>query len=270
MEGLKELEEAQRLALAGNADDAEKAFSALAKAGSTPAAAALSTLYAYVGDWERVLGHAQKAIADPEGTYTFNVYSDVIRLAARAARETRQWSLLSEAVGEALLHFVEVDDEIGLVDELEDLREYLDLADPNRVFPTVSEPEIGALEEFREAVREATADDGQFDSPEERSEHLYSLAAVYEVEEGALELFDRGEPVPPDFEAAVFLAGALASAVRYDEAWNVVERALLEWMPVEVSQLAPVEFLTHPTLQLVMAPDRCGRILHTPRGSAGQ
>lgn len=267
MARLSKLGAAQRLALQGKVREAREAYAALLPK-ETAAHAALAEIAAWRGDWSAALEQALIPLADPLSDGTYNVYSDMIRIAARAAAETGRWARLEETTVAALTRLADAGDDDGLADDLETLRDYARDADPAAGFlMPADDPEEA---EFREALAEVDAGDGtQFGNAMERADHVYGLASVYEFPPGAVELYDRGEVLSGIFDNVEFLAVALAEAGRAVEAWDVIARGLPSWFPVEETQIAPILPITHPALAPLATPERCAAILATPRGDQG-
>ncbi|NYI95220.1 hypothetical protein HNR12_001497 [Streptomonospora nanhaiensis] len=80
-------------------------------------------------------------------------------------------------------------------------------------------------------------------------------------------LAGRELPEPPEFEAALAAARALAAEGDTDAAWAAIEAALPAWYPVEENRIAPVVLLVDPALREVVTPRRARSVVYTPRGA---
>ncbi|GLU47077.1 SMI1/KNR4 family protein [Nocardiopsis ansamitocini] len=79
-------------------------------------------------------------------------------------------------------------------------------------------------------------------------------------------LADHRLPEPPAFERALDTARELASAGATDDAWTVIQEALVGWYPLSPNRIAPVVLLTDPALRQVVTPERAREVVFTPRG----
>ena len=89
---------ARRAALRGEAAEALAVLLQSASAGDASAAASAAELLAYLDRWPEVIANVGALIANPFAVYAGNVFDDMVRLLARAARETGRWGE-AEAVG---------------------------------------------------------------------------------------------------------------------------------------------------------------------------
>ena len=263
------LEAAQQLALKGDIDGARKSLQSLADAGDGAACAALAEIAAFTGDWPAVLRHVALALSRPGDLYSLNVYEDLAMLAARAGKELGAWESLGD-IARAAKEVLPVEGDES-TEAWIGIAENLARASKRKSAKALLTPPVLAAE-----TRKAKFDSGlqglddpkmkkRYPSPTARGNYLYALARGLDFPQGAIQQWDRSALPPSDYEAAEFMASALASAGRSDEAWRIVEGSVPNWWPVSLSQVAPVGLLTDPSLASLMNAEHCATVLRTPR-----
>ena len=95
------LEQARRAALRGEVDPALAALRALAATGDDGASASLAELLAFRGEWEELIAHAGRLVANPGAVFSGDVFDDMVRLLGRAGHETGEWRRIGEAADAA-------------------------------------------------------------------------------------------------------------------------------------------------------------------------
>lgn len=267
MARMNPIERAQQLALRGEVDAAVSAFEAGLESDQPHAAAALAEIAAYRGQWDEVIVQTARVLTQPGAIETLNVFEDMVALAARAARETGKWPVITRAAEAAQ----------AALTGAENLTNYADAAARLALWgagrgtggPIVAPelPQDEAKRSFDQAVEQMNRKKKKFASAAARADHLFALAHAYGFRAGAVDIFDaeRGA-LPTLFDNVIFLAASLTRRQRVDEAWRAVSGALPRWWPVEVSQVAPVVLLTDASLSVLMTPERCASVLQQPRG----
>ncbi|HEY6556221.1 MAG TPA: hypothetical protein VI072_03070 [Polyangiaceae bacterium] len=272
---------AQQTALQGDVDGAVQQLSTLFEGGDPAAAASLAQIEAFRGQWSEMLRHASAFMRKPSAAHTGNVVTETVNLMALAAIQAGDWAdIHAEAVAirkhllgdKQLKQYASGDDPSGL-DQL------IDFAKSKGQSPYVWD--WGNYSELDAEERAAKVDavifdkvaqhkkKKLFDDDADRRRHFFALASKFGSHRTAVRLFDEdgvGDLIT--FDPIAFAASALARAGRSDDAWQVVERAVRIWWPVDVAQVAPVDLLTDEGLRPLMTPDRCEWVLRTPRGPA--
>lgn len=265
MAKLTPIQVAQRYALRGDIKSAMTELNSLQVAGDVGANASLAELAAYRANWKEVLKHIKIVFETPSALSTFNVYQDMVMLAARAGMELGDWEGVRKLAefASAKLTTKEAD-----AAHVEAIRQLADFAARNGTgtYAADDESEDQRKVRFEVGLAKLAKKKKKFRRPEDRLDHLFGLARVYRYYPGAVELHDQERELPDLFDNVVFLASALARCDRVDEAWTAIRSKLQRWWPVEDTQIAPVVLLTDEALRTVMIPERCDEVMCTARG----
>lgn len=268
MAKLTRKEIAQRFALQGNTEAALAELFALRSSGDVGASASLAEIAAYKGKWKEVLQYVEVVFGTPSSLYTQNVYQDMTMLVARAGTELSEWAEVRRLAKFALSKLTKRDEA-----KVATIRELANFAQRTGKGRYVAEDEC---EERRKANFEAALDklskskEKRFKIPDERRNHLFALARACDYYPGAVAMYDQEKALPFIFDNVVFAASGLARDGRTEEAWRAIRSTLHLWWPVEVTQIAPIVFLTDEAIKVLMTPERCEEILRAPRGPGAQ
>jgi hypothetical protein len=129
----------------------------------------------------------------------------------------------------------------------------------------VGEVEPAKLAEYELWLARARSDKTFRGRPIDLLQHAFKVARNKCLEDEVLRLW-ADPALPRSFAEAVCVARWHAFRGRQDEAWSAVEPNFRSWWPVFYYQVAPVELLLDRWLEPLLTPERCERILVTPRG----
>jgi hypothetical protein len=123
-----------------------------------------------------------------------------------------------------------------------------------------------AREKYEQAVRDAVGGKRFRDKPRELGAHCFALAVAFGIDDEILARWDAANDRLL-FDQAVEVARVLARRGESPRAWAVIEERLARWFPVDPAQVAPVALLLDPWISPLLTPERCARVLATPRGA---
>lgn len=271
---------ARKFALSGEFENAIPIFEQIADEEEESANASLAEIYGFLFDWEKCLNNAGKFIANPNATYAGNVFDDAIRLLGRAADETNHWNRVEDFCNKAIKR-IEIEDyqtwqRNRYIKILKNLKNYAEREGkpPHelvRIFGIQTEFDKLSSEEnqaqYNNAV-EATSSlrpdlTGKY---EETIRHKIALAILFNQTDEATKLFLANQNLQIyDFE---FLAPIFKYLIKIGErktAWQAIKDKVPFWIPVDITQIAPVSLLTDEDLKIIINAERSLRILKTPR-----
>lgn len=287
------VKKAQAAARSGQTELALEALETFAKKGDDGAAASLAELYAFLGEWDKVIVNAGRLIANPGAVYPGNIFNDMIQLLGRAGHRSSEWTRVIELVEFAskanASRFAELrktqNDErrerVITNQEVRNEKIFRNLIDyakrqgepPHELLAIFGVR--GCMDEMNEQERRAWYDNAvksaeslsqlKMNVPA-RMEHFFSLAKGI-LEDEALRLFEmHGKSFVMAWQAAEYVAPIYVHRGNAEAAWTAIESNLNKWWPVGHSQVAPVVLLTNEYLETLMTPERCEVVLSTPRG----
>lgn len=288
---------AQAAARGGQTALALESLESFAANGDDAAAASLAELYAFLGQWDKVISNAGRLIANPRAVYAGNVFDDMIQLLGRAGHRSKNWARIIEVVEAAskanALRFEklrrETKDKIqkGIYDQGEDRNEKIfrnliqyskrQGKQPHELLAIFGVR--GCMDDMNEQERRAWYENAtkNVDSirpdlkknPSAKMEHFFSLAKGV-LEDEALKLYEaHGKNFGMAWQAAEYIAPIYVRRGNPDAAWRVIESKLKHWWPVDNAQVAPLVLLTNEHLEYLMTPEHCQLVLSTPRGPEG-
>lgn len=270
---------ARKLVLSGDYQSALPKLELLAQEIAAPHAT-LAEIRGFLFDWEAALEHAGTFIASPLAAYVDNVFTDMIELSGRAARETKNWAMLHnlcesaiEAIGQQ--HVGHARERYLII--LENLKKYAEREGtaPHelvRVFGYQSDIDRMSEQRKRTLFEQAVAATDTLrpdliNRPAARLQHQMSLAFIYEQWDTALTLYEDNQHPPYHLEYISPLIKYMARKGQKDKARAMVEHPWPQWIPVDRVQVAPVFLLTAKELENVADADLCQQILQSPRGN---
>jgi hypothetical protein len=288
---------AQAAARSGQTELALESLETFAAKGDDSAAASLAELYAFLGQWDKVIANAGRLIANPEAVYAGNVFNDMIQLLGRAGHRSGVWPRVVEVVEAASKANAR-----RFADQRRDAKDKIhrdilkNSAERNeKVFRNLIEyarrqgkpphellaifgVRIG-MDDRSEQERKAWYEDAMkiADSirpdlktnPQAKMEHFFSLAKGT-LEDEALRLYEaHGKGFLMAWQAAEYVAPIYVRRGDPAAAWAAIESNLKNWWPVDHAQVAPLVLLTNEYLETLMTPERCQLVLSTPRGPEG-
>lgn len=291
---LVSVKKAQAAARCGQTESALESLEAFAAKGDDSAAASLAELYAFLGQWDRVIFNAGRLIANPGAVYAGNVFADMIRLLGRAGHRSSDWPRVIEVVETASKANARRGAELYRSEKEKIRRDILkDTAQwRERIFRNLlqyaerhGQPphELlaifgvrGCMDDMSEQERRAWYDNAvkNVDSvrpdfkknPQAKMEHFFSLAKGV-LEDEALKLYEtHGKTFLMAWQAAEYVAPIYVRRGNPDAAWAAIESNLKRWWPVDHAQVTPLVLLTNEYLEALMTPERCQLVLSTPRG----
>jgi hypothetical protein len=291
------VKKAQAAARSGQTELALESLEAFAAKGDDSAAASLAEIYAFLGQWDKVIANAGRLIANPGAVYGINVFDDMIRLLGRAGHRSGEWPRVIEVVEAASEANARrcADERRGEKDKT--VREILKNAEQRneKVFRNLIEyakrrgkppHELlaifgvrGCMDDMNEQQRRdwyehavSNVDSLRPDlkkNPRAKAEHFFALAKGV-LEDEALRLYEaHGKDFGMAWEAAEYVAPIYVRRGKPDAAWAAIESKLKHWWPVGHAQVAPLVLLTDEHLEKLMTPERCGLVLSTSRGPEG-
>ncbi|MEX1365612.1 MAG: hypothetical protein AB1Z98_20965 [Nannocystaceae bacterium] len=268
MAKLNPREVAQAAALRGEIDEAVAQLSALQES-DTAAHAALAEISAFRGRWQDVLQHVSAVLVEPLSVDTFNVYGDMVRLAALVGVELGDWAEIERIANEALAVLQDVElppSHIGAVTGLVRFAQAEGKVDSGwRPGGMDDRSEAERIAKYESSIEKIEKRKKQFESPHERFNHYVAIARNCRHYGAAVLLYEE-HGLPDLFSSIIFVASALARAGRPDEAWEVIRSGIGRWWPVEDVQIAPMVLLSDEALRPLMTSSRCEEVLRAPRG----
>jgi hypothetical protein len=291
------VKKAQAAARAGEIELAVESLENCALKGDDSAAASLAELYAFLGQWDKVIANAGRLIANPGAVYAGNVFNDMIQLLGRAGHVSKDWARVVEVVEAASKanarrcaeQFRNEKDKVGrdIIRNAEERDEKL-FRNLIQYAARQGKPphELLAIfgvshwtDERNEQERNTWYENAvnNVDSvrpdlkknPQAKMEHFFSLAKGV-LEDEALRLYEaHGKTFAMEWQAAEYVAPIYVQRDERQAAWSVIEANVKHWWPVDHSQVAPLVLLTNEHLHELMTPDRCHFVLRTPRGPEG-
>jgi hypothetical protein len=291
------VKKAQAAARKGQIELALESLEAFAEKGDDGAAASLAELYAFRGQWDKVITNAGRLVANPRAVYAGNVFDDMIRLLGRAGHRSGEWSRIIEVVETASKtnasryaemrkgESAKIRQEIIASEEQRNEKIFLNLIHytkrqgkpPHELLAIfgmrncmddMTEQERRAW--YENAVKNADSlrpDLGK--NPKAKSEYFFSLAKGI-LEDEALRLYEaHGQSFNMAWQAAEYIAPIYVRRGNANKAWETIEANLKTWWPVDHAQVAPLVLLTNEHLEALMTPERCRIVLTTPRGPEG-
>jgi len=291
------VKKAQAAARSGQTELALESLEVFAAKGDDSAAASLAELYAFLGQWGKVIANAGRLIANPGAVYAGNVFDDMIRLLGRAGHRSDEWGYVIKVVETASKsnatrcaemrkgESTKVGQEIITNKEQRDERIFLDLIQyakrqgnaPHELLAIFGVR--GCMDDMTEQERRTwyenaakNADSLRPDlkkDPKAKAEYLFSLAKGV-LEDEALKLYEtHGQNFGMAWQAAAYIAPIYVRRGDANKAWETIEANLKRWWPVDHAQVAPLVLLTNEHLETLMTPERCRIVLTTPRGPEG-
>lgn len=288
---------AQEAARSGQTGLAMEALESFAAKGDDSAAASLAELYAFLGQWEKVIVNAGRLIANPGAVFAGNVFNDMIQLLGRAGHRSGEWARVIEVVEAASKSNTSRFSQLRKA-EKDKIRKDIFRNQEERnekVFRNLIEyatrggkppHELLAIfgvrmwvDDMNEGERNAWYEDAvkNIDSllPNlkknlpAKMEHMFSLAKGV-LEDEAIKLFEaHGKTFGMKWQAAEYVAPIYVRRGNSDAAWAALETNLKLWWPVDHAQVTPLILLTNEYLDTLMTPERCQLVLSTPRGPEG-
>lgn len=275
MAKLSPLELAQDTALRGDTDEAVAELTKLVGSKNLGAVAALAQIEAFRGQWPEVLRHEYAFMRRPDSVYACNVFADARNLVALAGVKTGAWAEIetqTTAIRDALLAKRSLAKYVdGSCLEASGMDKLIEFARSRgeSAFAWDLCAEVGVSDAaLANQWESGTAYiDANRKNKIERVGGYFDYAANIRAYPHAVQVFDEfGIKGTHSFETHVFVASALARVGRGDEAWKVIEKALPEWVPVDMAQVAPVLLLSDEGVRPLMTSERCAWVLATPRG----
>jgi SMI1 / KNR4 family (SUKH-1) len=284
----------------GQTEIALESLKAFVAKGDDSATAPLAEIYAFFGQWNKVITNAGCFIANPEsfrGNYG-DIFQNMVRLIGRAGHRTGEWERVIEVSKKAMqtnaeagrnfyekifLNLIEyAKRKGGAPHELiaiygkpkkENISQTENLV-LEAARAVLAGPKTQLSQEQREAKYQnaiAMANTSPFLKP-----HLKTIHAKMEYvfdqiknfwEDKALELYaTHGANFTMAWEAALYVTRAYIKRGDSNAAWTALQPNLSKWWPNGLIQVAPVILLTDDRLNTLMTPERCQFVLSTPRG----
>jgi hypothetical protein len=282
---------AAEVARGGQIEVALQALEAFAAKGDDSAAPPLAEIYAFLGQWDKVILNAGRLIANPAAVYVDNVFTDMIKLLGRAGHRSHQWTHIIEVAESALKSNTSrnFDKKTGPAhDRYEKI--FLNLIEyakreggpPHELIAIFPVPDhlkyLITAKNISQPERETTYQNAialvstnsflktHLKTAHTKAEHIFSV--IKDVwEEKALELYDEhGAHFLMDWDAALYVSRAYVRRGNPDAAWSVIQSRLSKWWPAAIVQVTPIILLTDEHLNALMTPARCQLVLSIPRG----
>jgi hypothetical protein len=291
------VKKAQEAARSGQTELALESLEAFAAKGDDSAAASLAELYAFLGQWDKIITNAGRLIANPRAVYAGNVFNDMIQLLGRAGQRSGEWTRVTEVVEAAskanasrhaqlrarekdkIRRDIVTDQEQRNEKLFRNLIEYatrqgkpphelLAIFGVRGCMDGMGERERKVWYENAVKNAESVRPDLKTNLPA-KMEYCFSLAKGV-LEDEALRLYEaHGNTFGMKWQAAEYVAPIYVRRENADTAWAALERNLKHWWPVDHAQVAPLVLLTNEHLEKLMTPERCRLVLSTPRGPEG-
>ncbi len=291
------VKKAQAAVRSGQTELALESLEVFAASDDDSAAASLAELYAFLGQWDKVITNAGRLIANPGAVYAGNVFNDMIQLLGRAGHRSHEWVRIIEVAETASkanasrcaeMRKTQTDkisrDIITNREQRNEkvLRNLIQYATrqgkpPHELVAIFGVQ--GCMDDMDEQQRRAWYNDAtkNVDSlrpdlkanPSAKMEHFFSLAKGV-LEDEALRLCEaHGKSFVMAWQAAEYVAPIYVRRGNPHAAWVALESNLKHWWPVDHAQVAPLVLLTDEHLETLMTPERCRLVLSTPRGPEG-
>ncbi len=265
----------------GETELALESLESFAAKGDFYAVASLAELYAFLGQWDKVISNAGQIIANPTAVAPGNIFYDMVRLLGRAGHRSGEWNRVIEVAETALKANDKSSSKQAAKSWDKIFRNLIDYAGrkgtpPHELVALLKLPYPDAMANMTEKERIAWYQDAikVADSyyphfkkdPDGKIEHCFSLAKGV-LEDEALRLYEaHGTKFRMAWQAAEYVAPIYVRRGNSDIAWTVIGANLQKWWPVGSSQVAPVILLTDEYLNSLMTPERCQLVLSTSRG----
>jgi hypothetical protein len=288
---------AQAAARLGQTESALESLEAFAAKGEDSAAASLAELYAFLGQWDKVIPNAGRLIANPGAVYAGNVFHAMIQLLGRAGHCSGDWARVIEVVETASKANASRCAELCRSEKDKIHRDILKNTEQGRerIFRNLIQyagrqgkppHELLAIFGVRDCTDDMNAEERRawYDNavknadslrpdfkknPQAKLEYFFSLAKGV-LEDEALKLYEaHGKTFSMAWQAAEYVAPIYVRRGNPDAAWAAIETNLKHWWPVDQAQVAPLVLLTNEHLETLMTPERCQLVLSTPRGPEG-
>jgi len=257
-----------------------ESLESFAAKGDFYAVASLAELYAFFGQWDKVMPNAGRIIANPIAVGPGNVFYDMVKLLGRAGHRSGEWNRVIEAAEAALKANAKCSNKAAAKSWDKIFRNLIDYADregkpPHELVALFKLPYPDSMENMSEkelkawyqnAIKIADANPHLKKDPDGKIEYCFNLAKGY-LEDEAMRLYEtHGKKFRMAWQAAEYVAPIYVRRGNPDLAWAVIQANFQKWWPVGYSQVAPVVLLTDEYLNTLMTPERCQLILSTPRG----
>jgi hypothetical protein len=291
------VKKAQAAARSGQTELALESLEAFAAKGDDSAAASLAELYAFLGQWDRVIPNAGRLIANPGAVYAGNVFDEMIRLLGRAGHRSGEWSRVIEVVESAskanarrcaeeyrgekdkirrdnIKHWEQRNEKIflNLIQYAERYgkppHELVAIFGVRDRMDDMSEHERRAWYEHAVQNVDSLRPDLKRNA-QAKMEYCFSLAQGV-LEDEALKLYEaHGKTFGMAWQAAEYVAPIYVRRGNLAAAWTAIGPNLKHWWPVDHAQVTPLMLLTNEHLETILTPERCRLVLSTPRGPEG-
>ncbi|HVM59318.1 MAG TPA: SMI1/KNR4 family protein [Verrucomicrobiae bacterium] len=281
------VKKAQAVARKGETDLAVNALEKFAAQGEDAATASLAELYAFLGQWQKVIPNVGRLISNPGAVYAGNVLDDMIQLLGQAGHRTGDWLGVTRVVETAIEanNGRSYDQHHKWAQDRNDrlFRNLIGYADRggrppheliaifgrrSRIADMTKEELVSRYRQGVDAVDSLRPD--LSGKPSAKAEHFFSLAKNYNLEDEALGLYqNHGATFGLAWDAAEYVAKIHAKRGNLDAAWSTIEPNIRWWWPADHAQVAPVVLLVDEHLCRVMTPERLRLVLSTPRGPEG-
>jgi hypothetical protein len=291
------VKKAQAAARSGQTEIALESLEHFAGKGDDSAAASLAELYAFLGQWDKVIFNAGRLIANPGAVYAGNVFDAMIRLLGRAGHRSGDWPRVTEVVERAVK--ANADRFAGLRRNAKDKikRDIYDNSERrnNRILENLIDyakrqgkppHELlaifgirGCMDDMNAEQRKAWYDNAVKNAetlrpdlkknPQAKWEYFFSLSQDVSENQAVSLYEEHGKTFGMAWQAAEYVAPIYVRRGNLAAAWRTVETNLKNWWPVDHAQVAPLVLLTNEHLETLMSPERCLQVLSTPRGPEG-
>lgn len=265
---------ARKTVWSGNYQTALPILQKLASETAT-AHASLAEIYGFLFEWKKVLHHVSFILADPLSVNPDNVFTDMIELTGRAARETGDWQALNEYCERALESIArrsEVKEKSRYDFILRNLKAYAgrEGTAPHElvcIFATKNSPSPQQMRaDYENAFKNAELLRPNLRGrPAALLQHQISLAFVFEQWETATKLYETNGAPLYHFDYVFPIIKYHAQNGQTTQARQLILRHLPLWMPLGRTAIAPVALLTDADVQGVVDVDFCRQILRMPR-----
>lgn len=221
----------------------------LTEEGSGGAAAIAAQVYAALGEWEACLTQSARYFADPSVGQTGNLFTELSRLARRAAvTELGDGLRLSPLAASVPTRWHAMRDATMLRDHV-----------PPSAQPGPAQPEV-----FAAALAEAEGHRRFRGRPRELAAHAFALAMAFKMEAEALARFEA-EDGWAWWDVAVQAARLYARRGEGERAWQVLWARLSGWTVMDALFVVPLELYVDPWLGPLVTPERSRALLAQPR-----
>jgi tetratricopeptide (TPR) repeat protein len=271
---------ARKYALSGEFEKAIPILETISEETEEAANASLAEVYGFLFDWENCLKNAGNFIANPNSTYAGNVFDEMIKIIGRAAHETHKWKdvekFCENAVKQISVEEYQKWQKTRYIKILTNLKRYAKRngQPPHElieIFGVETEFDELTIKENRAAFDDAVENvsslrpdlSGRYD---EIVRHKISLAILFHQLDEATKIFLKNEDLEIyDFKFLIPIIKHLIEIGEKEKAWQIVENKITYWIPVDIVQIAPVEFLVDEDLKTIINSNRSLKILKTPR-----